>query len=51
MSDTLTVLPTAVRSWRLWIMTSYQWSVGPWIGRPGVDDASNENATMKTIGR
>ena len=45
------MLLTASSSCRLWSITSYQWSVGPVIGSPGVRDSSNEKAIMKAIGR
>ena len=51
MMDTVTVFVTARMSCRLLSITSYQRSVGPWIGRPGVAELSNEKAIMKTIGR
>src|SRR5690348_11807521 len=51
MSDTVRLFWRAVSSCRFLIITSYQWRVGPWMGRVGVEDSSNENATMTTIGR
>ena len=47
---TITELSTACWMNASPIIFSYQCSVRPVIGRPGVDDVSNENTTMNTIG-
>ena len=44
-------LPTARSRTRLLSIASYQWSVKPVIGRPGVAPSSNENTIMNRIGR
>ena len=48
---TVIELPTARIRTRLLSIASYQWSVKPVIGRPGVAPSSKEKTIMKMTGR